>query len=209
MNSHTTSTHTTPCSCFALSPRLTLGGRTAAWSVDINYDEEAGRREKAEMAAHAPLDAAAADDSRVRLRVLVRVYDTNTNEHFLTKHTRVLFLLAPLHSLCDQATAAATTTTTAAETPVLSSNGGDDVPLLRCLMPAVPPSEGAACVINGRRGRLYAEKGFVPHAQPEDGGAAEGTVAALPFGAELGSYTVEEGDEESAEVRGAGMHDFV
>lgn len=78
-------------------------------------------------------------------------------------------------------------------TEVLSSNGGDDAALLRCLMPAVPPVEGAACTINGRAGRLFAEKGFVPDGETQQtgqGGEEDEPVAVLPFGVEVGAYAV-------------------
>lgn len=78
-------------------------------------------------------------------------------------------------------------------TQVLSSNGGDDAALLRCLIPAVPPVEGAACTINGRAGRLFAEKGFVPDRevlQKRQGEEDDEPVAVLPFGVEVGAYAV-------------------
>lgn len=87
-------------------------------------------------------------------------------------------------------------------TQVLSSNGGDDAALLRCLLPAVPPVEGAACTVNGRVGRLYAEKGFVASGQ-EQGQGDEEPVAVLPFGVEVGAYAV--GGDEVGKGDGSGV----
>ncbi|TFJ84068.1 hypothetical protein NSK_004541 [Nannochloropsis salina CCMP1776] len=53
--------------------------------------------------------------------------------------------------------------------PLCSSNGGDDVPLLRCLLPCVPHEEGCACSINGKEGWLLPARGFV---SVEEGKAA-------------------------------------
>lgn len=60
-------------------------------------------------------------------------------------------------------------------------------------MPAVPPVEGAACTINGRAGRLYAEKGFMPDGetqQKQQGEEEDEPVAVLPFGDEVEAYSV-------------------
>lgn len=108
--------------------------------------------------------------------------------------------LYPFSPSCKGSAVAADKSFTEAS-QVLSSNDGDDVALLKCLMPAVPPTEGAACTINGRRGRLYAETGFV--AQQQVGGGDGVAVAELPFGEELGSYAVGHGSEgeKDTEVR--------
>lgn len=166
--------------------------------MDIRYDEALGRQEKAELVLTTEQKDATA-----------RALDVSVSQTAaLSKQNRSMTskILLSTQPPCQTATtAAAFADGSSAEGPqVLSSNDGDDIALLKCLMLAVPPAEGAACTINGRSGRLYAEKGFVPQQEAEEEGGGEwGAVATLPFGEELGSYAVGQGSEagQDTEVR--------
>ena len=138
--------------------RLSIDAATAAWRVSIDYDETAARAAKAALAG----------------AVLQKVKVVTDDEEGEGEDEE------------DENEASAAVP--AGPEVVLSSNGGDDVALLRCLLQAVPPIEGAACSINGRQGRLYAEKGFVPSEEVAPQQMDGLPVASLPFGRELACY---------------------
>ncbi len=137
---------------------------TATWTLDITYDEAAGRQEKEEKPAAAPQasdETAGAPPSPPPLL------------------------------------------------PLASSNDGDDLALLRCLLPALPPVEGCACRINGKIGWLLPKKGFVSEAEGQ-AVAASLPMTTLPFGTERASYhyTPRERKEEEEEDEADQAMDF-
>jgi GNAT superfamily N-acetyltransferase len=148
---------------------LSFDGVTAAWTLTITYDEAKGRVEKEEWEmeeAERKTKAAAEGGGGLEQEEEEEEEEKKEKKEKEEKEEAK---------------------------EISSSNEGDDVPLLRCLLPALTPQEATACAINGKKGWLHPDKGFLSEeeAKTNDGMTllSSPPLVSLPFGQELARYT--------------------